>query len=799
MFKNYLTIALRNIRRSKIYSFINIFGLSLGLACAMLIILYVKDEVSYDRFHKNVHNIYRVVSKSSFKGEERKSSHTGYLQGPRFAANVPGIESFVRIQSGRQDIKKGTDIQSYDLLFVDSSFFTVFSFPLLQGNPATCLKDPKSIVLSEDEAIKQFGTTDALGKIVMLKADSVFSPHLVSAVAKRVPQNSSIQFNILLPFRETKEDALNNENWYSFFLNTFVTINPNSSLSTIDSNMQKFYVADASKAFKTIAEKYGLGDDESMGTYYLQPYTDMHMSTELPAQNGLTNASKPMYSYILSGIALFVLLIACINFVNLTVARSVKRAKEIGIRKVVGGDRRQLIFQFLGESFMLCFIAFALAVILVWAILPLFNDLADKALSFSYLFDAKLIGGYILLFILTGLLSGFYPALILSGYNPVETLYSRFNLKGKNYLQKSLVVLQFALASFLIIATFTIYAQFNYLTHKNLGYDDRNVIELYKDQIPHDEAALFKAELLKNPNILEVALKNEGGWGTSAKIASDSSIQFDYETVDESYIPLMKIPVIKGRNFSRDYPGDAAKSVLVNESFVQKAGWKEPIGETVNFFYNDNEIYTVIGVVKDYHNKALNQKIGPQLFTMKKDNLYGLYDIRIKPGTETQTLNFIQKRFQAFYPLYPYSYVFKDQQKLKEYESEAKWKQIILFGAILTIFISCIGLFGLSVLSAEKRTKEIGIRKVLGASVNGLVSILSKDFLKLVLIALIVAVPLAWMASNKWLENYPYRITIGWQMFAAAALLVIAIALITVSFQAIKAAIANPVKSLRTE
>src|SRR5690606_24078536 len=254
------------------------------------------------------------------------------------------------------------------------------------------------------------------------------------------------------------------------------------------------------------------------------------------------------------------------------------------------------------------------------------------------------------------------------------------------------------------------------------------------------------------PNILEVALKNGGGWSTMARISNDSSLQFDYETVDESYIPLMKIPVVKGRNFSKDHHGDAAHSILVNESFVQRAGWKEPIGETVNFFYNNNEIYTVIGVVKDYHNKALNQKIGPQMFTMKKDNLYGLYAIRIKQGTETRALDFLQKAFRQFYPLSPFNYVFKDQQKLREYEQEAKWKQIILFGAILTIFISCIGLFGLSVLSAEKRAKEIGIRKVLGASVNGLVTVLSADFLKLVCIALAVAIPVAWMASDKWLQ-----------------------------------------------
>ena len=799
MFKNYLTIALRNLSRNKVYSFINIAGLSIGLACAMLILLYVKDEASFDKFHHNVNNIYRIVSKSKHNGEEYKSSHTGYLQGPRFAQHVPGIQSFVRVQSGREDVQLGSEVKSQELLYVDSAFFSVFTFPLLHGDARNCLKDPSSIVLSEDEAIKHFGTADAVGKIVMLKDDSTFTPHKVTAVAKRCPQNSSIRFDVLLPIRESEADAQNNDNWFNFFLNTFVVLNPNSNLSNVESNIQKFYVADAAKTFKAMIEKYEPGSDATMGTYFLQPYTDIHMNKELPAQNGMTNASNPMYSYILSGIALFVLLIACINFVNLTVARSVKRAKEIGIRKVVGGARKQLVFQFLGESFLLCFIAFSFALIIVQLILPVFNDLANKALSVAYLFDAKLIAAYMILFLLTSLLAGFYPALVLSGYKPVETLYSRFNLAGKSYLQKSLVVLQFALASFLIIATFTIYQQFNFLTHTDLGYDDSNIVEINKNQIQHDEAATFKAELMKNPNIVDVALKNGGQWMTGARTGNDSSISFDYETVDEAYIPMMKIPVVQGRNFSKTYPGDAGNSILVNESFVQKAGWKNPIGEIVNFFYNNNEIYHVVGVVKDYHNKSLNQKIGPQLFTMKKDNLYGLYDIKIKPGTETQSLNYIKKTFKQFYPLNPYDYVFKDEQRLKDYESEAKWKQIILFGAILTIFISCIGLFGLSVLSAEKRTKEIGIRKVLGASVNNVVTILSKDFLKLVAIALIISIPAAYFVSDKWLQNYPYRITLSWWLFASAAILVALIALITVSFQAIKAAVANPVKSLRSE
>jgi putative ABC transport system permease protein len=799
MFKNYFKTAFRNLRRNKIYSFINIAGLSIGLACAMLIMLYVKDEVSFDKFHKNVNNIYRVVSKNKHNGTEYKDGNTGFLQGPRFKQNVSGIDRFVRVQSGSEDIKIGNEIQAQDLLYVDSSFFSVFTFPLLSGNSKTCLIEPHSIVLSEDAAKKYFGTADAVGKLIMLKNDSAFVPYKVTAVAKRCPQNSSIQFTALLPFKETAADAENNDNWYNFFLNTFVVLNPNVNPQNVNKQMQAFYIKDAAITFKQMIEKYGGGADASMGAYFLQPYTNMHMSTELPAQNGLTNASNPMYAYILSGIALFVLIIACINFINLTVARSVKRSKEIGIRKVIGGNRKQLIIQFLGESFLLCTIAFVFAVLLVQLILPLFNDLSNKALSLSYLFDAKLIGGYILLFLITSLLAGFYPALILSGYNPVQTLYSRFNIGGKNYLQKSLVVLQFTLASFLIIATFTIYSQFNFLTDTKLGYDDSNLVLVNKDRIRHVDAALFKNELMKSPDIIGVSAKNGGVWRTGAKTGNDSSMQFAYETIDESYLPLLKIPLIEGRNFSAAFPSDSTNSVIVNESFVKKAGWKNPIGEIVNFFYNNNEIYHVIGVVKDYHFASLNEKIIPQLFTMKNDNLYGTYYIKIKPNAQTASLKLIQKTFKKLYPMSPYSYVFKDEQNLKEYEAVAKWKQILLFGAILTIFISCIGLFGLSVLSAEKRTKELGIRKVLGASVRNVVSILSADFLKLVLIALVIAIPLSWLAANKWLENYPYRISLSWWLFATGSILVIFIALATVSFQAIKAALQNPVKSLRME
>lgn len=798
MIKNYIKVALRSLRKNKIYSFINIIGLALGLACAMLIILYVKDEVSFERFHHDVQNIYRIVNTNYFEGKDHKDGNSGLLQGPRFKQNVPGIESFVRIQSVTKDFKNGTDVQSRDLLAVDSNFFQMFTFPLISGDKNTCLKNPNSIVLTEKEAMKEFGTTNAVGKIVMIKDDSVFVPYEVTAVAKNCPQNSSIQFDVLLPFKESVEDAGNNMNWFNFFLNTFVKISPNASIPVVEKQMQSYFVKDASATFIKMMKMFGGSPDEKISEYSLQQFLDMHLSTDLPSQNGLVNASNPLYSYILSGIALFVLLIACINFINLTIARSVKRAREIGIRKVAGGNRRQLIFQFLGESFLLCLIAFVLAVILVQLILPLFNELSNKALAFSYLFDARLIAGYIALFFITSFLAGFYPAIILSGYKPVATLYGRFKLGGKNYLQKSLVVLQFALASFLITGTLIIYYQFHYLTSTPLGYDDSNLIEVTKNEMTHEKAETFKTDLLKNPDIVYVAPKNGGQWRTTAKINGDSSISFSYETVDESYLPALKIPIVTGRNFSDQFPSDSTQSVIVNESFVKEAGWKNPIGQTVNFIFY-KEKYQVIGVVKDYHFVSLNQTITPQLFTMRNRNDYDQFDIKIKPGTETESLKYIQKKFREFFPLSPYTYAFKADQNRKQYDAEAKWKHILLFGAALTIFISCIGLFGLTVLATEKRTKEIGIRKVLGASVNSIVSILSKDFLKLVLIALIISIPAAWIAGNKWLENYPYRITIGWSLFVIAGLMVVLIALVTVSFQAVKVAVANPVKSLRTE
>ncbi len=795
MFKNYFTTAFRNLWRNKIFSLINIVGLSVGLACCMLIFLYTKDELSYDRFHENKDKIYHLTADfTNPEGQVNKGSSTGMMPGPNFKRQVPEVEDFVRIQSANFTVKRGTDVFDQEALYADDNFFSIFTFPMLQGSPKTALKDMHSVVLSEEIADKYFGKKNALGQVLELKVNDTFRIFTVTGITKRSPQNSSIKIKMLLPMKFSQ--SLNNDDqWLNFFLNTFFTIKPGSNIKTVEAKFAKAFNEDAGKQIKEAAEKYGFKDKIRYG---LQPLLQMHTSTDYPSDNGLTDASKPVYSYILSGIAVFILIIACINFVNLTVARSLKRAKEIGIRKVVGGLRSQLIAQFLGESFILSFIAFLFALVLLQLALPFFNTLANKALSFSYLFDLKLIAGYISIFLVTGLLAGFYPALVLSGFNPVQSLYGRQHFTGKNYLSKGLVILQFTLATFLIISTITIYSQFDYLMHYDLGYNDKNVVLITAGNLDKQKLDMFKTELFKNPSVKNVTADQGGRWGTIAHVNNAQQIEFDIKHIDENYLPLFEIKIVKGRNFSKDLVSDSGQSVLVNESFVTKAGWKNPLGQTVDFFYN-NKKYNVVGIVKDYNFLSLTEKIGPQLFSMNPNYPYGDVFIKLKEGNTSQALNYIEKTFKNLFPFKPYQYAFRDAKIAEQYDSEAKWKQIVTFGAILTIFISCIGLFGLATLSAEKRKKEIGIRKVLGASVQGIVKKLSNDFLKLVILAALIASPLAWWAMYKWLNNYPYRIAINGWIFACAAILVLLIALVTVSFQSIKAATANPIKSLRTE
>ncbi|PBQ32326.1 antibiotic ABC transporter permease [Sphingobacteriaceae bacterium] len=795
MLKNYIITALRNLWRNKFFSFINIFGLSLGIACCMLIFLYAKDETSFDRFHKKGEQIYHLtLDMIDSKGEVSYTSSTGMMPGPTFKKNIPEIEDFVRIQFASCDIQKNKDVLWQDALWVDENFLSVFTFPVLFGNAINPLKDLHSVVISEDLAKKYFGKSDVVGKTLHMNADTAFSDFTVTAVLKNSPINSSIKAQMLLPIK-LHQLYENDTEWMNSFLNTFVVLKPGSDLKIVAAKCNSIYQSEAAIQIKEMREKYEFDDKY---VYHLQALSDMHLDTNYVSGNGLSDGSNPVYSYILVGIAAFILLIACINFVNLTVARSLKRAKEIGIRKVVGSQRKQLILQFLGESFVMSLFSFVFAILLVVLVLPFFNSVSGKELSFSYLFDIELILGYSLLFLLTGFLAGSYPALVLSGFNPVETLYGKLRFSGKNYLSKSLVVLQFTLASFFIIATLAIYSQFNFMIHYDLGYEKENIISVLTGNMTAFKLQSVKNELQKEPAIQRVSGRQGGERYTLAHVNGTVNLGFKMDKIDEESFSLLKIPVVMGRNFSKEFPSDSIGSAMVNEKFVKEAGWKNPIGEIVDFHYS-NKKYSVIGVVKNFQNGPLSQELKSQFFTMDPQMHYNLLYVKINPAGRTAALRHIEKTIKTMFPATPYQYSFLDDTIYKQYESEEKWKKIVAFSALLTIFISCIGLFGMAALSAERRAKEMGIRKVLGASARSIIQNLSSDFLKLIFIAACISVPAAWWAINKWLELYAYRMSLKPALFVLPICLIVLLALITVSYQSIRAALSNPVTSLRSE
>jgi putative ABC transport system permease protein len=792
MISSYVKIALRYLAKNKIYSFINVVGLSFSLACVMLIILYTKDEFSFDKFHKNLNFTYLIAidvrnpDGSSFD----KMGVTSNLHGPRFKDNLPEIASFVRLHNVYKDIKLGEEVTTQLILEADTNFFSFFSFPLIKGNPKRAFQNKHSVIISEDMAIRHFGNHDALNKTILFESNGTFIPYTVTGIAKRCPQNSSIQFDAVLPIRETHDEF----GWVSTYVTTFVRLTDGSNVELVKSKMQKVF-EEESKAAMDQVRNYGFNQ-----SFYheLLPFADVHLSQDFKAEAGLTKASNPLYSYILSGIGIFMLAIACINFINLTIARSTKRAREIGIRKIVGGKRKQLIGQFMGESFFLCFISFGGAMVMALSLLPMFNDLVNKELSLSYLMDSKLIVAYLFILILTGLSAGFYPAVILSSYNPVQTLYSRFKLSNKSYFQRGLIVFQFAMATFMVVSTITVYLQFDYLTERDLGYQPYNVLKVVKRNLSHREAKIFSEQLSKDPDILSVSPQGHGSM--NGKINGDSIMNFTYEAVNENFIGLMKITLVQGRNFSQEHSTDSAAAVIINESFSKRSGWENPIGQQVKMM--DGTQSNVIGVIKDYHYESLKRKIEPQLFSLAFNPQNPSYQhllIRIQPGTESKSLAFIETTFKKLFPMHPYSYEFYDEINLKNYEAEAKWKQVILLSAMLTIFIAGIGLFGLSILTAESRFKEVGIRKVLGASATQVVMTIYKSHLPLIFFSLIVGMPAAYYASNVWLDNYPYRIDVEIGTLIGAGLFVLMIAVITISFQTIKTALLNPVDSIRME
>jgi putative ABC transport system permease protein len=758
----------------------------------MLILLFAKDELSFDRFHEQKDKLHLLTCKIVEKnGTERNFGVTSMVQGPGFKAEIPEIEEFVRVQGRDYVVKKGNETFNENITAVDENFFSVFSFPLIEGNPKSVLKDINSMVLTDEMATKYFGSQNPIGKVLEVQMNDTFVPFTITGIAKKSPQNSTIQFKILLSFNYEVAKNPNNE-WMWLSYPTYLQINPKANLKAVEAKMAQVY---QSKAGKELEEAQKQGYDAKM-IYGLHAFETMHLDTNLVAVN---EASNPMYSYILSGIALFILLIACINFVNLTVAQSLRRGKEIGVRKVVGSGRKQLIFQFLGESFLLCLIAFVLAWGLAQIALPFFNEMANKRLELSYLLDYQLVVGYISLFLLTVLTAGFYPSIVLSGFDPLKTLYNRFTYSGKNYLSKGLVVLQFSLATFMLIATYFIYSQFNFMTNKDLGYDDKNLMMVDVGHENSKKIETFKEEFAKVIGVQSIAKRQAGSWGTRARSnGKDLSVEFDH--IDENYLPTLQIKLAAGRNLSKDFPSDFTNAVLVNETYVKEAGWKDGgLGKTIDFFNGRDTKLQIVGIVKDFHYGTVKEKIFPQVFIASPDLPYERFLIKINPENKVRTIADIEAIYRKIAPYRPFKYDFVDDLNYKNYEAEAKWKKIITFGAILMIFISCIGLFGLAMLSIQQRTKEIGVRKVLGANLLQISSLVSRHFILLVFISFAFAIPAAWYATNKWLENFAYKIDITWHGFAFSALLTVLIAIVTVSYQAIQAALVNPVKSLKTE
>ena len=792
MLKNYLKIALRHLWRNRLYAFINIAGLTLGMACALLAILYVQDEMSYDRFHKNASELYRLTTTIIDQGSQ-KTAGTGQVQGPAFKAAIPEISDYVRILAiDGINISSNNKSLAVKDLYVDESFFNLFSFPLLYGNQKAILSDPFSIVLSETTALKFFGSTDVVGRILKIEEGRGVENLTITGVAKDAPANSSIQFDVLVPFKYLQL-MWHDENWLNEYLTTFVLLHPGADPKIVQQKITEVFKTEAKEQLletKSLADQYQFG---------LQPITNFHLHTFglSYGDTGLSDRSTTTYSYILMGIVAFILLMACVNFINLSISDSLKRAKEIGVRKIAGSNRRQIVSQFLVEAAILCFISYVFAVLIGKLLLPVFNQLADKkiSLSGSNSFNLYFYGAILMLICIV--IAGIYPAVTLSLFNPAEVLYSKQKLSNKNLFGKGLIVLQFTLAVSLIISTIIYYKQMKFISNENLGYNAADIIKipLPPQRIDSNVIATFRNSLLKDPSVKQVTTQEGPYPDNTVSVNSKNLIEREI-SVDEFYLSTLEIPLKTGRNFSNQYGTDAAKSVIVNETFVKSAGWENPIGQQITYL-DDRSIKTVIGEVKDYHYGSLKEKIEPQILSMRdhRENVL----IKIQKEKMVQALNILQTTYNNLFPQHYFNYQFLDDENAGTYQIDKRWKEIISYSALLAILICCIGLFGLSSFTAQRRYKEIGIRKVLGASVVSIAALLTRDFLKLVLIAIMVASPFAWYVMHFWLQNFAYKINIGLWVFVLAGFVALIIALLTVSFEAIKAAMANPVKSLRTE
>ncbi len=793
MFKNYFKIAFRNLWKNKVFSFINIMGLTVGMTACFLIFLYVKFELSYDAFNSKADRIYRLVTDLKTPSDNLHIGVTSWAFAPKIKSELPEVQSFARISRGSFLITKGNiKFQEDKCLFANSSLFHLFDFKLLQGNPQTALKNPYSIVLSETYAKKYFGNENPVGQTLLFSGDHI--PASVTGVMKDIPDNSQIKTDLFVSMSTLtqKINAGIDDQWDNFGATSYLLLTPGANAIGLEKKFPAF-----------LTNWIGTDMDKAQMHYTLslEPLRDVYLYSDRDA----SKTGNIRNVYIFSIIAVFILLIACFNFINLTTARASERAKEVGIRKVVGASKRQLARQFIGESVLLCLISFILVIGLSVLLLPSFNHLSGKMIShgifsnFSYL---------ILLFfasVCIGLIAGIYPALVLSSFKPIIVLKGRFSSGTKGILlRKGLVVAQFTISIALIIGTIIVYSQMKYMRNQDLGFNKDQMIIL--DSNGDSARFAFAQSLLSIPNVKSVSLSSSApGMGNSEAYSQVENKNGDMQVatlaryaVDFNFIPQYKMKMVAGRAFSKDFATDTTQAIILNETAVRQFGYSSPdqiIGKRFDQWGRQGK---VIGVVKDFHYRSLQQNIKPLSMVIQPES-EGLVNVNVSAADLPQTLAVIESKWKQMIPARPFSYTFLDDTFNKQYRNEDRFEKLFFNFAILAIFISCLGLLGLASYSTLQRTKEIGIRKVLGASVSGITSLLSKDFIKLVLIALVIASPLAWFGMHKWLQGFAYRINIGFWVFILAGLLAILIAVLTVSFQAIKAAVANPVKSLRSE
>jgi len=812
MLRNYWKIAFRNIAKYKFISFINLFGLTIGMTCCLLILTYILHEVSYDKYNSNADRIYRVTR--SFNNKEGiVSLHLGAVAppfGPLLQNEFPDIEKVTRLLlAGTSPMRYEDKIfNEKDIFFADNNLFTVFDVPLLKGNPGNALSDPFSVLLTEEVAKKYFGAEDPMNKVVRMSNQFNLK---VTGIFKPFPSTAHLHPEILLSFNTLKDSAVYGENnlrtnWGNNAFYTYLLLPKDYPVKNIQAQFPRFldkYMRQPGDAADYKASKYT--------QLFLQKLTDIHLTSHLDEE--IEENGDRARVYIFGAIALFILLIACINYMNLSTARSALRAKEIGIRKVAGAQRGEIITQFLSESVMITYIAILLAILLTYFTLPLLNTITGQTLFIDSIIKWQVILPLLLTPFVIGILSGLYPALFMSSFQPAKVLKGLFKAQGSSIsFRKVLVVTQFSISIILIISTAIVFQQLHYMQEKSLGFSKDHVVTLGYDNGLNKTYEAFRNELRLNSFIKDATRSSRIPGGrlldeqSAATESGDSlrpvSSDIKYLAADHDFVTTYGIPIAAGRNFSREYATDTT-SFLLNVAATQALGMHSPqeaIGK--NFKYGDQK-GKVIGVIADFHFESLHQNIVPLILCMpaasQAGNFFSRISVKIAGNNVTAALSYLEKTWKKYLPETPFEYTFLDENFDKLYRSEQRQGILFTTFACIAIFIACLGLLGLSAFAITQRIKEIGIRKVLGASVGGIVGLLSKDFLKLVAIAAIIAFPVAWYVMHNWLRDFAYRISMQWWVFLVAGVLASAVALITISFQAIKAAVANPVKSLRSE